>query len=482
MSADGLETVQGRSACFYGDASKFLEQIPESILSNLPNDIKYITRGHIVKLTTTYNAINDIATTPIIDRIDPEYKWHLRAPTLYGLDRTPETYNLFKKCNIYTKNADSLSLLFQENGGFDLYSFAVNIRETDSYDLTDINRFWKNAIILFIGLKQLRSNQFVHGDVTDMNILYNNETGKFKFIDFEMLKTKDNLLRIINEKKYIPKNCISWSYPLESLFLQSFPNILRMLNNKHQKTGVALSYKEDMFKNLSESRCDKNDPNDPIYQLCKTVFHPDDLESKKIKLLADFETMEDTILNRINVKKDNYKRLDVQTITSECDKLVDTYVESVDTYGLGLALSHVLWSCKYKNLINMQMHDELAELFYKMFYPNCYERPTDIDIIISEYNRIMTTYYAGEYTAPSLDNFIPLSLPSTVSTDTTPANTPPAPLPPPLSTIGGKKYSNRKKQSQYKQSKRKKHSTKTQRSTRKTYSQRRKQSQRLRKH
>lgn len=108
----------------------------------------------------------------------------------------------------YLNNPSSLSQLLIDDGGIDLYNFYHDIYE--KLILDDQKVFMTSILHLIKGLKFFSDNDIIHQDIKSLNIVYNVETGKIRYIDFGLVISKKEFIQQSKDSSY--SFAQSWSY------------------------------------------------------------------------------------------------------------------------------------------------------------------------------------------------------------------------------------------------------------------------------
>lgn len=161
-------------------------------------------RPGVSKLMDRSDAIDEIKEQEKVDKIDPTFEYHLRPPHMCGVDMNTfrDRENSLKDCRRMRQIPDNFSetvLLIMENGGESLQTYnKEKLGSKTSRQKIDYICGMKN---LFKGLVDFSKNNFMHLDIKPDNVLYNEETGRFNFIDFglsndikDFVEKKDFLL------------------------------------------------------------------------------------------------------------------------------------------------------------------------------------------------------------------------------------------------------------------------------------------------
>jgi len=186
-------------------------------------------RKGVSKLMKRRDAKDEVAEQQIVDIIDPDYRYHLKPSEICKIGDLDEEDNI-DACSL-TKgaNIDNLRekyrLLQMENGGISMTSLINKIHEiggsmTESYAIK-ITMSLEN---LFEGLVDFFDNQYVHFDIKPDNIVYNEATNRFNFIDFGLSISSKSIGHVMGKRN----NMFSRGYfiiPIETNILLEFSSM-----------------------------------------------------------------------------------------------------------------------------------------------------------------------------------------------------------------------------------------------------------------
>ena len=221
---------------------------------------KYNYTNRVSKVMTKQDALNEMKEYKNINKIKDLNKYAITTPV-----KCEPVYDIIleeslKQCNnnkiknnynydkFYNKNKPSISLLLLENGGINLHDYMKNVFHKQK--LSEQKIFLTSLIDIFKGLIFFKENNIIHRDIKLLNIVYNVNTGKSKYIDFGLM---------INRSEFI-KNCknsnetlaISWSYlpPENSCTWKKafdFLNKCEKYKNKYENYDIFIEEVADAF-------------------------------------------------------------------------------------------------------------------------------------------------------------------------------------------------------------------------------------------
>ena len=182
---------------------------------------------YVSKVMTKKAASEEMVEANIIRKIDPKSNF-----ALYGLKQcdivsvTKSEENCLKDCTHLKKNAGkqkkgeckvkNLAQLVMKNGGYSLeYKKNKNLFKIDPLQLL------RPIYDIFVGLNKIRKAGYLHRDIKNPNIVYNEGLNKFYLIDFGLMESIDNafMWQGIHYHEY------PW-YPLDWHYLFTFGNMI----------------------------------------------------------------------------------------------------------------------------------------------------------------------------------------------------------------------------------------------------------------
>jgi serine/threonine protein kinase len=351
-------------------------------LNDLKNPNKEINyKDYVSKIMKTKEAQKELKEFVIIGSYDPTNEYHLGTPILCQPELTNKIINKeISKCK-YIKgseveaNPDDYKILLIKFGGPDLKHLCNTELEkylsTKSRLKTD--KFWLEVHRLLMGIKFFKDNGLVHNDIKPQNILFNIKTGKLAFIDFGLMRSKQDIVSLSKKSENF-LGIYHWSYPLDCGLMnkdkyQAFKDMSVSKKNTY-KTQLCdmIINKQDNQKNTFDMSIKNPDAFNILFSYINTDVTDDD----KYDYIEQFF---DGINNLMS--KDNY------------DTNLDRIVSSIDVYGLGFTLQYIL-NCFYKhNALDLSVFNRLSAFFHKMYDFNPETREINIDSLINEYENIL---------------------------------------------------------------------------------------------
>jgi serine/threonine protein kinase len=330
----------------------------------------------------TKNAEKELKEFVVIGKIDPTNEYHLGTPILCKPDISDsDTKNDIKRCK-YIKideveaDPNKYSVLVLKFGGPDLKALCEKYltKYLDKNIEKRVDKFWLEVHHLLKGLKFFKDNGIVHNDLKPQNILFNSKSGKLKFIDFGLMRSKKDILDTSNDSNNF-LGIYHWSYPFDCGFMNK---------NNYNKYKHRNKNRRDYWKNeLSELIVSNSNKN----TLALPINRPD-----SFKILFSYIDPNFTIPNAstqygyISSFFDGLNTLiDNESYSSVLNKITD----SIDIFGLGFTMQYILNCFKNKNAINLEFYTRLTTFFHKMYDFNPNTRVIDIDSLITEYENIL---------------------------------------------------------------------------------------------
>lgn len=349
---------------------------------------KLDSKKFISKIMLTKEAIQELSEYTMISHIDKKQKYFLGKPLKCKPKKNKYNLNSIKKCDIYKKKPESkskmsvdkkssktrknvfdkFSLLIIPDGGRDLSKLADSFSQMTVSEKNEIlKNFWKDAAILFEGVIVFQKHDIIHHDVKPQNILFNQDTGKLKFIDFGLMRKINEVIDISKKSENYIAEYPFWTYPFEFPYLnyESFMKIAELsVKEKYE-------YYSDLVDKLKDS-------SSKISIACRVffdyIFRNMSEEERKEEINKYFQDFMNTIIYEI--VPDNY--------TSFLEKSIHT----IDLFGVGMSLQFML--CYSKDLFDSKQVDLLKECFFNMMRPSVSHRYT-VQEAFQHFTEIMKT-------------------------------------------------------------------------------------------
>jgi len=320
----------------------------------------------ISKLMTSTNALKELKEFALIDSADKRKQFYLGKPSKCLPDRILSNIRSISKCpsgKFDPVKMDDYSLLVMKYGGQDLEQFGEEVRTwTKTKEHVDaIELFWLEAIRLFYGLKVLHDNNVVHHDLKQQNIVYDKATNRVNFIDFGFMEKRS--MRISTAKRsanWLGDNH-HWSFPLEAVYWNKEIYMAAASSRGRSKKA----YRE--FAESVEDNCG---------HFFKSVIHFNANTSKIDKVAAVGTNNAFSNVLKFEPTDESYNRF------------IDKSIDSVDTYGLGIALMFVLH--RSKHLLSDEFYKNVMNIGVNMLEGRVFLRSTP-EQLLAQYEDLLTT-------------------------------------------------------------------------------------------
>lgn len=353
-----------------------------SIHCKIPPKSDFNYKNYVSKIMKTDAAKNELAEFLVIKNLDSKEEYHLGEPILCkpDLDELNVKRDIGKckyiKIQEIEANPDKYSLLLMKFGGHDLKVFCNKYlsKYLDKNKQERVDKFWLEVHHLIKGIKFFKNNGIVHNDIKPQNILFDLKTGEMKYIDFGLMRTKQE---VIDSSKrgdnYL--GVFHWSYPFDCGFMNK-----SRYNKYNGFSTTRKTYLHDDLVNMIIKKQKRNIFNLPIK-------HPD-----AFKILFTYLNPNNTVpdvstqLGYIDSFFDGFNELIAR---NSYDYVLERIVDSIDIFGLGFTLQFMANCFKRHNALNLSDYTRLSSFFHKMYDFNSVTRVIDIDALINEYENIL---------------------------------------------------------------------------------------------
>uniref|UniRef100_A0A6C0LQE2 Protein kinase domain-containing protein n=1 Tax=viral metagenome TaxID=1070528 RepID=A0A6C0LQE2_9ZZZZ len=325
---------------------------------NYKNKIsKYMLKEHAKTEMKEYGSIH---------KADPKKYLYLGKPEKCSPSIDSDNRVAIKKCDLTgAPFIENYFILIMNDGGLNLADFA---RRFSKNPVTPEN---KNKIELFLieaqrilyGLTVFLEKDIVHHDLKAQNIVYNEETNRINFIDFGLMTSRKELIessRNSNNRNALPH----WSYPFELQYLNK--RLFERLCSLQQR------YKINIVKNILDDM-DRGYISSPYRTFFNSIMpnSSEDLFTKNMNIMLN-----DFMDFLLELKENNY------------DDFLNKSINTIDTYGVGIAFTTVLSNCA--KFIEPNLLTSLSEICAFMMcahLPSRYE-PAEV---LHKYEELMHT-------------------------------------------------------------------------------------------
>ena len=337
---------------------------------------------YVSKIMKTKNAQDELAEFVVIKNIDPTDEYHLGEPILCKpkLDEL-NVRNDIKKCKHISiadieAKPDDYSLLVMKFGGPDLKAlcktYLTKYLDKNKEERTD--KFWLETHHLLKGLKFFRDNGIVHNDIKPQNILFDSINGKMKYIDFGLMRTKQEVISSSKkDENYL--GIFHWSYPFDCGFMDKVKYTLYKAYNKDKKTkltneltGMILAGEKTNSFNLPIKHPD-------AFEILFTYLNP-----------ADVSPDASTQIGYIQSFFDGFNELIAR---NSYDYMLEHITNSIDVFGLGFTLQFMANCFKRHSALSLEDYTRLSAFFHKMYDFNPATRVINIEALINEYENVL---------------------------------------------------------------------------------------------
>jgi serine/threonine protein kinase len=365
------------------------------------NDSKINYKNTVSKVMRQIDAKKELNEYKSLNLIKGIEKYAITSPTICKPIMDDTFLDIVKKCNtkkvkdVYNTNKSNLSMLILQDGGINLYSYLKKIFTKTTQEEQKI--FFTSLINLIDGLLFFKTKDIMHRDIKLLNIVYNINEGKSKFIDFGLM-TK--MTTFINKCKSNKENyAISWNYfppenscgNITNFYIYpkcknyssyySYDNFLKHLSNNFDLYCLSLAFNDlikilhhlkicnqnfikDFFK-LIEKYIVKNPikRNTNISELKKNyteLLYKYDLYSKKIpKISSKVESLVKELSSN-EIVKDISEKNETKKILKECKEPKPIY-NSITNRCISKCKNGYIRDEKYKCVKNKTQKKTLSE-------------------------------------------------------------------------------------------------------------------------
>jgi len=322
-------------------------------------------KNDISKLMTTVNAIKELREFALIDAADKQKQFYLGKPSECKPARILSNIQAISRCpsgRFEPIKMDNYSLLVMKYGGQDLEQFGDEVRtwSKTKVHVDAIELFWLEVVRLFYGLKVLHDNDILHHDIKQQNIVYDKATNRVNFIDFGFMEKKSVRIFDAKRSKSWLGNKHHWSFPFECICW-----------NKDDYMETANSGKNmSAYKAFSDS----------VANNCGYFFYST-LNFNYNKTERDNASM--------RIAKGAFKNiLEFEETDDSYDRFVSKSIDTVDTYGLGIALMFLLH--RSRHLLSDDFYKKLGDICMNMLHPRIFLRATS-EQLLAKYEEILTS-------------------------------------------------------------------------------------------
>ena len=333
--------------------------------SMMCRDKTHRNANEISKLMTSVNAIKELKEFALIDAADKEKQFYLGKPRKCEVARILSNIRSIRNCpsgRFEPEKIDNYSLLVMNYGGKDLDIFGEEVATwTKTKEHVDaIELFWLEVVRLFYGLKVLHDNNVLHHDIKQQNIVYDQATNRVNLIDFGFMEKKSTRIYASKIEANWLGNKHHWSFPLEAVYWNK--DIYMLAASARGKSKKA-------YREFAESVADN------CGYFFTSVIHFNANKSKIDKVAA------------VGTKNAFGNVLEFEPTDESYNRFIDKSIDSVDTYGLGIALMFVLH--RSKHLLSAEFYKNVMNIGVNMLEGRVFLRSTP-DQLLAQYEDLLT--------------------------------------------------------------------------------------------
>jgi serine/threonine protein kinase len=157
-------------------------------------------KGKISKIQTKIHTLAEMLQNEMIDKIDPDNKYHINAVACTAKQDADFDHSVGKCHSMRPDNNTDYGLIIMDNGGINMYKIFENTQK--EWTTAAICNLYVDALSLFQAVQLFVQKRFVHNDVKMDNIVYNASKREMKLIDFGMSDTINSIYDGIHHGKY----------------------------------------------------------------------------------------------------------------------------------------------------------------------------------------------------------------------------------------------------------------------------------------
>lgn len=319
-------------------------------------------KKNVSKLMTNDNADSELQEYKTISSIDNKKYIYLGKPSKCDVDDIELNRKATIKCkneNLIPTQLDKYSLLIMKDGGKNLEQFADDVYKNwknTSANKSKIEVFWLEVSRLFYGLKVFHDNEIIHHDLKQQNIVYDEKQHRLNFIDFGFMTNKSHIINLAKKSNYTLATRYHWSFPWDLAFIN---------DNSYSYAADTPPSKKifSQYANEIKSNCRYF-----FKSILPIDINPNEYRSSVNQLLEKYYIM----ISTLEIK--------------EYDQFLNKSLDTIDSYGLGIALLYVL--NRTGKFLDNRLFEQLGFLFTNMVSPLVYNR-YNTDELLHQYESIM---------------------------------------------------------------------------------------------
>lgn len=302
-------------------------------------------KNKISKLMTAKHADQEMEDYALIERADPNHKFHMEMPIECSPEQSEAALSAIDKCDDFDrKDIEKYKLLIMPDGGVNLNEYAKQ-----NVSKRAIEIFWIEAQRIFYGLKVMSDSRIIHHDFKPHNIVFNTKTKRMNYIDFGFMDKTDDIIN--NCKKSKCKDGVAhWSFPYEFRFINKVDYIFA------RETGVVPPiYDDEQFQTFLE-------------YVTKPGSAREEFRNNFTRSVSD--------MFKYDLKSDTY------------DQFVKKSMDTTDVFGVGLTFLYVL--NHFDSKMDPKLVTNLRVLFHHMVLPRVSLRLSATDAL-NRYEAILVS-------------------------------------------------------------------------------------------
>lgn len=328
------------------------------------NDVKY--KNKISKFMLKRNAKTELKEYGKIDKADKNQTFYLGTPLMCDPEGSPEDREAVGKCRHFDKdlNFKEHKLLIMEDGGLNLKDYTNNVIKKMVKNDNNVEKIEKLLIEMqrmLWGLVVFLENDVIHHDLKPENIVYNEGKNRMNFIDFGLMTSLKKAKRDCKSGSY-KWSIEHWSFPMELKYID-------VVEYSKRATKTETEKKEEFNEYITKMKSNSSNPTNVALSYLLGGVEPSDHSLNVFMTSYYFFYLND-------LKLSNYSKILLNSL------------ETVDSYGTGLAFCYVIRNCK--RFLDSNFYKELKLFFTEMSSPNAMTRRSAIETL-REYEEMLET-------------------------------------------------------------------------------------------
>ena len=349
--------------------------------TNTKQKINY--KNYVSKIMKTGEAEKELKEFLVIGSYDNTNEFHLGMPILCEPELTETIINneisgcKYINAEKVKKDPNDYKILLLKFGGPDLKKLCNSHLKTylNKNAKLKTDKFWLEVHHLLKGIKFFKDNGLVHNDIKPQNILFNMKTNKLVFIDFGLMRSKEEIIKF-SKKSDNFLGIYHWSFPFDCGLMNKNNWTNYKYLTKEKKTTYKNQFSEMIINNTKKNTFDISIKNPASFNLLFSYINTD--EDSLNDATTKYEYIEQFF--------DGYNNL---ISDSSYVKILDQTINSIDVYGLGFTLQYILNCFNRQNVLDSYFFKRLSIFFHKMYDFNPETREINIDNLINEYENIL---------------------------------------------------------------------------------------------